>query len=203
MTKRMTPSVAKMSEGQIDKAVATYRAMLCKHRSELCSDAAQQVLGQPDYVAEQVGVLRKRVEAVSNMIIRHVKVNRNLTPEEALNATGRRQYVTDSVVKTMPRGKGKKATIYFFKEGRNICDSELENRCKQHGLKPADPYELAAVNEADPVFADEHPNGTHWKDENGKWCYTAFYRWDDERGVDVYRSDGDWGDYWWFPRVRK
>jgi len=59
------------------------------------------------------------------------------------------------------------------------------------------------VNEADPAFADEHPNGTHWKDAEGKWCFVAFVGWDDERRVNVHRSGLDWNAYWWFACVRK
>jgi hypothetical protein len=79
----------------------------------------------------------------------------------------------------------------------------LDKEYERRGLKPADPYTLAAVNEADPAFADKHPNGTHWKDADDKWRYAAFYRWSDERRAHVYRSDYDWDDRWWFPGFRK
>src|SRR3989344_1213966 len=74
MARTLTPSAefSEITDGQIDKAVALYRAMLIKHRSELASEPAQHVLGQPELVGEMVGVLRKRVEAVSNIIVRHV-----------------------------------------------------------------------------------------------------------------------------------
>ena len=54
MAKTMTPS--QITDGQIDKAVELYRAMLKRHRHELGSEPAQQVLGQPDFVGEMVGV---------------------------------------------------------------------------------------------------------------------------------------------------
>lgn len=205
--KTMTPSVApSMTDGQIDKAVATYRAMLCKHRSELGSDAVQHVLGQPEYVAAQVAVLHERVEAVSDLVVCHVSVNRTRTPLEAINATGRAKYLDDNVVATMPQGEGDEADVIFFKLGRNISDADLDKEYNLRGLKPADPCSLAAVNEADPALADEHPNGTHWKDVDGRYCYAAFDRWSGgARFVLVRRGDGDgdWRDDWSFAGVRK
>ena len=67
----------------------------------------------------------------------------------------------------------------------------------------ASPYDVAAVNQADPAFADSHPNATHWKDSDDNWCYLACDRWSDERSVDVSRRDGVWNDNWWFAGVRK
>jgi hypothetical protein len=199
-----------MTDGQIDKAVDTYRTMLRKHRLELGSDAVQHAFGQPGYVAEQVAVLRKYAEAVSSILIRHATVNRTRTPMEAIDATGRIKYCNDNVVVTMPQGEGNKKKVFFFKpdasaydKNGNISDDEVAKQFELRGLKPADPYTLAAANEDDPAFADDHPNGTHWKDAAGKWCYAAFLRWNDKRYVDVGRLDRDWNDYWWFAGLRK
>jgi hypothetical protein len=151
-----------------------------------------------------VATVRKRVEAVSSMIVRHVKVNRNRTPQQVLDATGRKQYTDSKVVKAMPRGEDDETDVHFFKLGRYVSDADLEKEYELRGLKPADPYSLAAVNEADPAFADEYPNGTHWKDTSGNWCYAAFGRWsDDERYVSVYRNDCGWDGDWWFAGLRK
>jgi hypothetical protein len=204
MAKTMSPSMQEMTDGQIDKAVDAYRAMLRKHRSELGSESVQQVLTQPNYLGEQVGVLRRFVEAVSNMIIRCVEVNRSQKPQEAIKATGRVQYVNDDVVASMPHGEGEDAEVVFFNLGRYISDDDLEKEYELRGLKPVDPYSLAKVNEDDPVFADTKSNATHWRDSNGKWCYAAFRRWNvSERYVRVSRHDCDWDDDWWFAGVRK
>lgn len=205
MAMSMTPSAERktMTDGQIEKAVDAYRALLRKHRDELGAEAVQQVLGSDGYVADMVSVLRRRVEAVSDMIVRRVTVNRSRTPEEALKATGCNRYADDTVVAGMPRGAGEEAEVYFFKVGRYISDDDLEKQYELRGLTPADPYSLAAVNEVDPAFADDHPNCTHWKDGKGKWCYAAFDRWDGLRDVDVSRSDDEWRDSWWFAGCRK
>ena len=199
MAKTMTPSTKRklLTNGQIEKLVGIYRDVLRKHRSELGSEAVQQVLGSDSYVGELVGVLRHRAEAVSDMIIRRVKVNRARLPEEAIKATGRRQFVSATVVAEMPRGEGEETDVYFFKVSRFISDPDLEKEFVLRDLEP-DPYGQAAVNEADPAFADDHPNGTHWKDCDGNWCYAAFDRWGGERGVFVRRHDDDWDDDWWF-----
>jgi hypothetical protein len=203
MTKIMTPSVQPMTDEQIDKAVATYRAILCKHRSGLGSDAVQHVLGQPEYVEEQVAVLKKRVEAVSEMIVRRVKVNRFRSSQEALDATGRRQYCDPAVVVAMPVGEGEEVDLYFFPNKRRLSDAELEEEFDWHGLKP-DPRAQIAANEADPSLADDYPNATHWKDADDNWCYAAFGRWcSDEPIVHVIRRGDELEGGGWFAGVPK
>lgn len=201
MATTMTPS--ELSDGQIAKFSEAYAALLRKHRNELGSDEAQQVLGSPQYLQAQLGVVRKFIEAVSSLIRRLVSVNRERAPEAAIAATNRKQYVTASVVKTMPRGEGSEEEIILFKVGCDLTDEELKQEYELRGLVPASPFGLAALNESDPAFADDHPNATVWIDSEGKWCYAAFYRWDDDRSVNVYRGDDDWGDGWFFAGLRK
>lgn len=205
MTKIMTPSAEQkeMTGGQIEKAVANYRALLMKHASEFSSETAQTVLGQPELAREMFEVFRKRAEAISSMIFRDVEVDRSKTPQQLLDATGRTQYIDHSVVDAMPRGKGDKVKLGFFKldlsdRGGIISDDDLAKEFALRNLEP-DPCALAAYNAAELAFADEHPNGTHWKDADGKWCFVAFDRWlGDERSVNVNRSDDGWDGYWWF-----
>lgn len=202
MVKTMTPSES-ITQGQIGKIQELLGAALRK--SGLPSEAVQQTLERQgdSFVAELMEVVRKHVEANIDMIVRRVKVDRSVAPQEMLNATGRRQYVNNDVVASMPRGEGEETEVYFFRLGRFVSDEELEREYARRGLKPADPYSQSAVNKADPAFADDHPNSTHWKDNNGKWCFSAFYHWFDERDMDVRRNDIDWDDYWWFASLRK
>lgn len=152
--------------------------------------------------------LRKESCWVST-IVRRIKVNRKRTPQETLDATGRKQYTDSVVVSGMPKSDGEEVELVFFQPDKSayvnglISDDELENQFELRGLKP-DPYAQMAVNEADPAFADEKPNGTHWKNTDGKWCYLAFGRWcGGRRGVDVGRGGGGWSAGWWFAGVRK
>jgi hypothetical protein len=204
-TKVVTPSAETKTttEGQIAKAVANYRAMLEKHAPEFSSEAVQLVLGLPELASEMLAVFRKRVEAVSNMISRRAKVDRSLKSKDALVATGRNLYVNDDVVKTMPHGGGEDSETVFFKLDKWVSDDDLEKEYELRGLVPQDPHSLAKVNQDDPAFADEKPNGTHWKDKDGNWCFAAFSRWRDGRNVGVGRHNGDWGDRWWFAGRRK
>lgn len=200
----MTLSKEPITDGQIGKLNQNVTARLLKHKAELPSDIFQQVLGDDTLLDEIYTSIRKRVEAISGLIVRIVKVNRNQSPKEMLKATGRVEYTDDSVVKTMPKGEGEETEVFFFKVGRQINDNDLDKEYELRGLKPADPYSQAKVNQDDPAFADTHPNGTHWKDKDGKWCFCTFRRWnDDERSVGVHRRGRDWDDGWWFGGVRK
>jgi hypothetical protein len=204
MTKIMTATV--MTDGQIENAVNKLRDAIRKHRSEITSDAAQQVLGVENLGMMMFAPFCERAEAVSNLIVRKVRVNRSRSPQEALDATTRVQYTDRKVVDAMSTGEGEEVEVVFFKpdlserNGR-ISDDDLEKEFELRGLKPADPVSVAAVNEADPAFADEKPHGTHWKDAKGNWCCAAFYRWRDGRDVCVCRYSRDWNDRWWFAGV--
>lgn len=172
------------------------------------SDLFEKLAGENcgEWLTELKKFLRKEpcwTEMLGNLIVRHVSVNRSRSAQEAIDATGRNKYLDDNVVATMPQGEGDEADVFFFKLARIASDEEVEKEYELRGYKPADPYALAAVNEADPSFADEHPNCTHWKDANGNWCYVAFNRWNDERDVYVFRHDFGWSDYWWFAGRRK
>lgn len=209
MTQIMT--AAEMTDGQIENAVNKLRDAMRKHRSEITSDVAQQVLGVENLGMMMFTPFRERAKSVSDLpdlIVRKVKVNRGRSQQEAIEATGCAQYTDRTVVDAMPKGEGDEVEVVFFKpdlSNRNgyISDDDLEKEFDLRGLKHADPISVAAVNEADPAFADEKTHGTHWKDVKGNWCYAAFGRWDGMRGVSVDRTDNDWGGGWWFAGVRK
>lgn len=206
MTTVMTPSA--ITAGQIGKLQELLGARLRK--SGLQSEPVQRVLAnQGDAIAdEMVAAVRRRVEAISSMIVRRVRVDRARTPQEALDATRRVQYTNPKVVEAMPRGVGEEVDVCFFKPDPYahtngwISEEKLAQQFEMRGLNP-DPIAQCAVNEADPAFATERPNATQWKDADGNWCYCAFGLWGDERGVGVDRDDGVWRDGWWFAGVRK
>lgn len=200
-----------MTDGQIENAVNKLRDALRKHRAEITKDAAQQVLGVENLGMMMFTPFRERAEALLNLIIRKAKVNRGRSGQEAIEATGRKQCTNRKVVDSMSKGEGnnqsEEVELVFFKPNLSkyngfITDDDIEHEFALRGLKPADPISVAAMNEADPTFADEKPHGTHWKDVEGNWCYAAFGRWNDEREVYVLRSRCDWDDSWWFAGVR-
>ena len=193
-----------MTDEQVEKATDIFRAGLRKHRTEFCAFAVQRGLETGELGPNLLAVFRRCVEAVNNLIVRPTPVNRSRTPQEAISSTGRQRYITNEIVEAMPRGAGEEAELIFFRVGRHLSDNELAAEYKLRNLKPADPYSLAAANEADPAFADTHPNGTHWKDANGCWCYAAFDRWlVGERYVGVGRHGSVWIGDWWFAGLRK
>lgn len=177
--------------------------MLRKQCAEYPNEPVQQVLGQPELVGDMVGVFQRRVEAISNLVMRRAKVDRTQTPEQVLEATKRRPYVDAKVVKTMPKGEGEEVAVYFFTLGRYVGDADLDKEYELRGLKPADPYTLAQVNTDDPALADNRPNGTHWQNAEGKWCFATFRRWYGERDVYVSVRGYEWDVRWWFAGVRK
>ncbi|NTW14692.1 MAG: hypothetical protein HGA31_06755 [Candidatus Moranbacteria bacterium] len=204
----MTPS-KEMTQGQIDKAVANYRALLEKHSGKFDAVAVQQALGQSELADEQFAVLRRRVEMMSNLIVRRTKVDRRRSSQAALDATGRKQYTADEVVNGMPVGDGDEVDVVFFKSEKweytrpgFMSDDDFEKALARRGLM-SDLRAVIAANEDDPEFADNHPNGAHSRDAEGKWCFVAFNRWGGERDVGVNRNDYGWYGNWWFAGVRK
>ncbi|MGI9118120.1 MAG: hypothetical protein ACR2IQ_01050 [Minisyncoccia bacterium] len=201
--KPVTPSNESVSEDQITKFNQNVTARLIKNKAEIPKNIFQLILGDSTLIDEVFTSIRKRVDAIADMIIRTVKVNRNRSAKEALNATGRAQYVNDDVVATMPMGAGEEVDMCFFKVSRTISCNNLQKEYDLRGIE-SDPIAQMAYNEANPEFADSQPNATQWKDANGKWCYAAFFRWGgDERGVGVDRFDRGFDDGWWFGGVRK
>lgn len=207
MSEIISPSVGKedkgITPGQIGKIQELYGAGLRK--AGLQSKAIQFVLENQgaELVDALVAVVRGFVKVVSNMISRFAKVDRSLSPEQVIDATKRNKYVSDEVVKTIPLGTGEKVYVHFFKLGQSvISDDDLEKEYEKRGLVP-DPRAQAAVNAEDPAFADSKPNGTHWKDANGNWCFLAFFKPDGKRRVGVDHNRNGWYDDWWFGGVCK
>jgi hypothetical protein len=202
MTQVMTPS-EDITPGQIAKFQELLGAALRK--SGLRSGPVQQVLQTTggELVTNLVTALRTAVEAISEMFSRHVTVDPKRSPQAALDATGRTQYTDAKVVAAMPRPQQAEEQLFFFKLGRYASDADLGKEYELRGLKPASPYSLAKANEDDPAFADAHPNGTHWKDAKGNWCFATFGWWGGERRVYVDRYGRVWFDCWWFAGVRK
>ena len=163
MAKTISPS-GPITGGQIGKTSELLTAVLRKHCDELPSDAMQKVLtSQGGQVAKDfLAVIRKYVEAESNLITRIVRVDRTRSPREALKATGRDEYIASAAVAEMPKGEetGKDTKVIFFHVGRIITNDELAQEYKLRSLIPADPYSLFAVNKANPAFADEYPVST-------------------------------------------
>lgn len=148
---------------------------------------------------------RKNEAFLSKSVVRRrVTVNRDLTPEQMIEATGCKQYVDTKVLKTMPRkGTGiEEVDVGFFNVGRYLTIDEQEKELATFGFEP-DYYAQIQVNIDDPSFADEHPNGAQWDKNGGQASYIAFGCDGDERHVYVDRYGPGWSAGWWFAGVRK
>lgn len=197
-------TIQTIQSGQIGKLQELLGSRLRK--STLLKESTQKVIEDPQQVEawldECETSLRERVEARSNIIIRHAKVDRKLTPQQMLDATDRDQYShKDFVASTnMPAGEGEEVDVYFFKVDRDSSGAELEEEYTIRGLKP-DPYAQGRINTDDPTFADEHPNVCYWQDADGNWCFLMFCWHDGVRLVRICRSDGDLSRRNWFAGV--
>jgi hypothetical protein len=192
-----------MTVGQINKAVANYRALLEKHAGEFSPEAVQTALGQQELAKEELEVFRRRVEANSNLIVCKVRVDRSRTPQEVLDATGRVQHTNQSIVDTMPKGEGDEVEVMFFKLGRFVKTEELAREYELRGLIP-DPYAQAQVNEDDPAFADQHFNSCFWDHDGENVSFVSFFRHGGgQREVRIGRGNHGWGGGWWFAGSRK
>ena len=209
MDKTIAPiaAVETITTEQLGRASDRFIARCRKNAASLPKDASQQVLeDEGDALAQEMfEVFHRRVERRSKTIVRRVTVNRDQTPEQMINATGRKQYVTAAVLSTMPRqGTGtEEVELYFFNPGRHLTIDEQEQELAAYGLVPPDYYAQVQVNIDDPAFADEHPNGAQWDNKDGQASFVAFDRWLGLRSVDCGHDDFGWLDRWWFAGVRK
>ena len=134
-----------------------------------------------------------------NIVTRDYTCDPALIGMDAINATGRSKYVTNSVVEAMPRATFESGQSHFFRVGKTMKVRQPAIEAAKRGLRLVDPHTLAAFNAANPEFADTHPNATEWDGKNGNACCAAFGRWsDDERSVLVFQNDDDCRDGWWF-----
>lgn len=212
MAETMIASVAtnEMTDGQIEDLTNKLRDAARKHRHEAPKDAAQQALGVDNLGMRLFAVFRELVAAVSGLVVRRVEnIGRAQTPKQAIKATGRKLYVVDDVVATMPGGEGEGADLIYFKPRPQAFDANgwmspanLEAEYEFNGLK-SDPRAQAKDNQDNPAFADDKPNACQWKDKDGNYCCVAFRRWRDERVVHVGRDVVGWSGGWVFAGVRK
>lgn len=195
-----------MTDGQIDDLANKVRDAARKHRDEIEKNPVQEALRSDNVGMLLFAAFRKLAEEVTKRIVHVVTVNRKRSPYDALKASGRKLYVDDTVVESMPRGKANKVRLVYFKpdlstykDGWLSC-AALHDEYKKRGLIP-DPQAQIDDNAEKPEFADTTPNACQWIDKDGKYCYAAFDRWGDERRVHVDRDDGGWGDDWSFAGV--
>lgn len=200
MAQTMTPS--KISDGQIEKAVADFRASLRKFRGDLNRDAVQWLLGLKNPTHDAALAFRARVKELSSLHKRQVKVSsfeREYQPlEEAARSTGLQLYggyksggpvgfPDFASVEPSPKGTGEEVVLYFFNLPRGhryiIDDAHLAHEYARRGLKAADPLSLLALQKEEPDFLSNleklcghhcHFAVTHWRNAHDQWCELQF-----------------------------
>jgi hypothetical protein len=155
----MLDVTSQKTEQAIDEAVASFRAMLEKHRPEFPYQAFLRAIDSPEFAKEQFGVLRRRVEAESEVIVRPFKVDRTKTPRQLLDACKRvLWHIDDEVLKSMPMDGPEEGELVFFPLRRDTLAAEIKKVLDDRSLVP-DYAAQMQVNADDSEFADEHPNG--------------------------------------------
>ncbi len=144
----------------------------------------------------------------AGQLLCRVRVNLTHNPQQALDATGRKQRnINPSALDSMPRGEGDERDVIFFKPNRFMTGFELKSVYESLRLYPADPYSLCGANESDPIFADQHPNLTIWEKLDGKQCYVAFHnRYCNIHVVDVgvmESYDKSLDCHWWYAGISR
>ena len=201
MTQSLNTSVSEEKIGRLkDLLTPVLRRLL---QSE---EQAQELIECPEFVTGFEGFASKLLARFTNTFTVVAKrVDYTRTPMEAIRATGRAEYLDEGIVNTMPRrcqGVVENVEVVFFRAKRQLTTEEQEQECAQCNLD-LDPYAQAAINEQDPAFADNYPNGSQW-DRKGKVAsYLAFDRWSGRRKVICDHNDDDWYGRWWFAGVRK
>ncbi len=136
------------------------------------------------------------IELPEGTVIRRTRVDPMRTPQEVIAATGRKPYVNDCVLATMPQSEGGEIDVYFLPTKRFMPMKEVTAFLAQYGLV-SNPRAQASANEDNPAFADKYPNGSQW----GNNCYLTFGRWSGDRGVRCRRDDGGWSGGWFLSGV--
>ena len=154
MAKTVTPSVdTQMTDGQIDKAGELFRSILKRFRAELPTDAVQQVLGNNDIWPKLYSAFRKRVEMISNMIVRHVTTD-GRTGEQFIDTLTTANYNLGDYGKQLLRSdkfvptNGKTYKLVVMKgeefEDNDRITSKIRDEAKKRGyLTP--PVEVAPL----------------------------------------------------------
>ncbi|MBP9802332.1 hypothetical protein KBC40_01955 [Patescibacteria group bacterium] len=193
----------KMTDDQINLLGNLFREELRECRGDFDQKHVRLAIGHHRLGPELLSVFSNRVQLISDMIVRHVKVDRARSYQALLDATGRKQHVRDkSLLETIPPGHGEEVDVFFFPTRRSLNEDEVRKELDFFKLRP-DFAAQAQVNIDDPAFADEYPNGYRWRTVDGKRCFAA-YSCSGERYVSIDSIVDDGGkDFWWYGGVPK
>src|SRR3989344_2275239 len=164
MREGMTPSDL-MTGPQVDKAVATYRAMLEKFAPEYSQEAVQAALGRKQLAHDQIEVFRKHVEVAMNLAPRgiveltldasHVPQDFYQTREGLWVWDGYKNQVSS---KAQPTQVGAKCVLKRAELVRNLTDEQIELALGDNHI-----FDVDTVCWTIAVMIAEQPNGKEGK----------------------------------------
>ncbi len=198
-----------ISSGQIgqiqDRLGTTLR------NSGLRRDSVQRVLStrRADLMhREMFALVRRHVEEGEEEIVRRVRPAYDLLISQIVAQLGWGCLQAECVPKT-PKDDLVEADVVLLKisllqRSNYVSFEDLAAEVDAHGLKPADPYAVLAINQDDPRLPSTHPNSTFWKDEQGLWR-TMVVRNVVDRGptISFHVNDNVWRGTWWMACVLK
>jgi len=168
-------------------------------KAGLPADATQEVLetqGQ-QLANELLGIVRQRVEALSGRIPGLAEnIDRTITNEEAVKATGRNISGDISQANNLPAGTGDTEKLRFLPLKKRMSPVEVDAFVKDAGCKYASLHGVAKYNKLNPYFADTIPHFIQGTDSQGRHSSAAFENFLDVRCVFVRRDEGVWNDFW-------
>ncbi len=127
------------------------------------------------------------------------KVTRSLAPQEAVVAKEKGRSDPLAVTTIVPIISDEEDGFFFFRMSCDSTHDEINEKCDSLRRDLVDPYELCAINAANPELATSFPNATIWKDAKGKWCQIACYTDLGGRFVRVgHPKTNHWRRDWWF-----
>ncbi|MCA9360623.1 hypothetical protein H6785_01260 [Candidatus Nomurabacteria bacterium] len=168
-------------------------------KSGLPGNVVQRVLETQgkEIVAQFVGIVRERVEAIEKRIVRLVEgIDRGQTAKEAIESTGRNFYGDISHAIRLPIGTGDTENVTFIPLEKRMSPGAVDSLVEDGGYKYASLHAVAKHNKDHPDFAEKVQHFIQSRDKEGRHSYAAFLRWNDDRSVDVDRYEVDWRDDW-------
>ncbi|MSU44863.1 hypothetical protein EXS45_01635, partial [Candidatus Nomurabacteria bacterium] len=141
MKKNIAPIVQEITDAQISRIVSRFSERCHKKCALLPRVIVQDILEHEGHVLskEMFDVLYRHIERRSEMVIRHVKVDRTKTGEQLITALNCKEFVDIEVLATMPTQGKKEENLYFFPVKQIIQVGDYVKEFESRGLVP-DPY---------------------------------------------------------------
>lgn len=114
----------------------------------------------------------KQIIPTSNIKYRDIAISENKVSLSYLEKLDIGKYIDPLTLDCVtPPEDNWSILVTLFTIGEWMTEQELDEKYKALNLVAIDAYTLAILNETDPRLCEKYPNGTHWKDQDGNWCF--------------------------------